>query len=438
LRATLRETSASLKTRDDELADCKTLIRLLSDQLEHAHKRIAVLADAPRNVQTIESPSTQSCKESNTKTLALQNSEFVIPSPAPSPRSLVSLESSIGRHSEDETTERNIAPYQLPIEMKQSVDSVTEIYIPLQLEHVPKTIRRRSMLDPPTHPIRTPFFRKQPQIPTKRNSKPITPAPSRINIDTPKSQLPPTPEDSPIPVKLPAQRGPITLRGRMFRSKSDLQDSKSLVETQDPPPAATKSVVKKNSLIRFWRSNSSKPKDETNKKPTAKEVFNLPSSPESSPIRNETTKNFTAPHESDKLSRYPKIKPVSIATTTVHTRRLSTPNPEWRHSIGRQVAEMVQHWEDETNKRNDKLVTCANYVASKRTSSFKDGSPSPLAVRAVKDGWTAKCSGSTTTLSRTPSLRGGERINNFRRQREDLVKKKMGLNNVSPNPVAAG
>ena len=90
----MRETQISLKSREDELADCKSLIRLLSDQLEHAHKRIAALADAPRSVQTIESPS-QEIKNAS----ILQSSEFVNTSPGGSPTSLVSLESSIGSHS---------------------------------------------------------------------------------------------------------------------------------------------------------------------------------------------------------------------------------------------------------------------------------------------------------------------------------------------------
>ena len=100
---------------------------------------------------------------------------------------------------------------------------------------------------------------------------------------------------------------------------------------------------------------------------------------------------------------------MSIATTTQSTN--TTPNPEWRHNIGRQVAEMVQHWEDETSRRNDKMVSCASYVSSKRLSSpnIKDTGVSPLAVRAVRDTWTAKSSASMTTISGTSSFRSERR-----------------------------
>ena len=429
----MRETSASLKTRDDELSDCKALIRLLSDQLEHAHKRIALLADAPRSIQTIESPSTQSYKESNKKTPILKSPEFVNTPPEGSPRSLVSFESSIRSHTEDKRAETAVR-HEPPSEVKESIESITEIQIPLHLEHAPKTIRRRSMRDqasPPVQPKRTPFFNRQSQIPLKGTSKVIARATSRAKADTSKPQLPPTPEDTPLPVKIPAERAQLNLRSRIFRSKSDLRESK-LVKAPDPP---TKSVVKKNSLIRFWRPKSAKPKEDSNKKQTAKEVFNYPPSPENTPVR-ETTTNFTATHESDKLSCYPKIRPVSVATTQTTNTGGSTPNPEWRHSIGRQVAEMVQHWEEETCKRSDKIVSCANYVASKRSTSLKDVGASPLAVRAVRDTWTAK-STTSAAVSRASSLRSGaERIDNLRRQREDLVRK-MGLSSVSPNALAA-
>src|SRR5947207_11145130 len=127
----------SLKSREDELADCKSLIRLLSEQLEHARKRITGLGDASRIVQTIEIPS-----QDIANTPILQSSKFVNTSPGGSPTSLVSLESSIRSHSEDDhTTEIQTSP-----ELKEPVETTKEIRIPLQLEHSPKTIQRRSML----------------------------------------------------------------------------------------------------------------------------------------------------------------------------------------------------------------------------------------------------------------------------------------------------
>ena len=79
---------------------------------------------------------------------------------------------------------------------------------------------------------------------------------------------------------------------------------------------------------------------------------------------------------------------------------------------------MVQHWEDETSRRNDKMVSCASYVSSKclSSASMKDIGASPLAVRAARDTWTAKSSASMTTTSRTSSFRSQ------RRPRDGLVR----------------
>src|SRR5271154_723097 len=234
------------------------------------------------------------------------------------------------------------------------VDSLRTIRIPRQLEHVPKNIRRNSMLvldeiSPPREPYHS--ERPQSQIPTKR--KPVSPdlqpssrrksqlvtrAVSRNKPDVPAVQLLPTPEDTPIPVKVPAQqRAPLTLKGRIFRSRSDLQDQPKSESDVPPEPI----VKKKTSFIRFWKKSPLVSK----KEPTAKAPHHKGHQPPH--ILPPREPNFTAPHESDKLSRYPKVRPSFLATTrSVAT---GTTNPEWRQSVGRQVAEMVQHWEEETN-----------------------------------------------------------------------------------------
>ena len=91
---------------------------------------------------------------------------------------------------------------------------------------------------------------------------------------------------------------------------------------------------------------------------------------------------------------------------------------------------MVQHWEEETSKRNDKIMSCANYVNEKRGSraSAKDFSVSPLDVRAARDAWTAKTL-AESSISRSQSLRGverSERMDKLRRERDELVRK-LGL-----------
>jgi hypothetical protein len=96
---------------------------------------------------------------------------------------------------------------------------------------------------------------------------------------------------------------------------------------------------------------------------------------------------------------------------------------------------MVQHWEEETNKRiPENMVSCAGYVASKRHYTppgtiVKDVSSS-LAVKAARDAWGMKAS----TVSRAQSLRVAERerverIGKLSSKREELVRK-IGLREV--------
>lgn len=391
MRGILREARASLKNREDELADSKALIRLLSDQLEHAQKRIASLTDFTMT-QTIESPS----QEEVEKPLTPQTSESVGTTPVESPVSLVSLESSIRSHSEDES------------QFKEYEDPITKIGNPLYLEHSPRIARRQSIRGQIFPPLQRTSFYERAQISLTRNSIPVTPAVTRVNVE--KTQLPPTPEDTPVPVKVANPKS--TLRSRIFRSKSDLRETKS-EPTAHPP---LNSVVKKNSLIRFWKPKSANKKDYIKTHTVPKEVY--PPSPETTALC-ETTKpvprqsdlsshresiKFTAPHESDKLSCYPKVRPASLVTTQNTS---TTRNAEWRQTIGRQVAEMVQHWEDESSKQNQNIVSCASYLSSKRvsSSSLKDVNVNPFVVRAARDAWTAKSIVSTETGSRTSSFR---------------------------------
>lgn len=163
------------------------------------------------------------------------------------------------------------------------------------------------------------------------------------------------------------------------------------------------------------------------------------------------------PHESDQLSRYPKIRPVSISTTTTNT---SSPK-EWRQSIGRQVTEMVQHWEEESSRRGSdiRVSGSGNGSASTNRSSghmkrvSRDVSASPLAVKAARDAWTAKANAAKaniakTTLSKTnggngfggttllDSAKGGLKVDKLRNKRDELVRK-LGLSTVPPNAAAA-
>jgi hypothetical protein len=291
-------------------------------------------------------------------------------------------------------------------------------------------------ISPPHEPYHS--QRRQSQIPTKR--KPASPdlqpssrrksqlvTVSRSKPTLPVIELPPTPEETPIPTKLPAQqRPPLTLKGRIFRSKSDLQDPTKSEPDVPPEPI----VKKKTSFIRFWKKSPPAPKKEPTPKPPVTKPITTYSSRQPTPP---PEPNFTAPHESDKLSRYPKVRPSSLSTT--RSMATATTNPEWRHSVGRQVAEMVQHWEEETSKRiPENIVSCAGYVASKRHSSppgtiVKDVSSS-LAVKAARDAWGMKAA----TVSRAESLRvvereRVERIGRLSSKREELVRK-MGLREV--------
>jgi hypothetical protein len=453
----------ALKTRDDELKDCKALIRLLSDQLENAHKRITSITNAPRSVQTSDSPLSHSERallhserQSSRKTPILQSSEFDDISPGGSPGSLVSLESSIGSQSEDEEpgSDGIGMPEETVINLKEPLETIKKIRIPRTLEHSPKTTRRQSMLEQISPPLqaRTPLYvdRRQSYISSHRNSRLVTPESqaqtsqrdsrlvtpgvSRVTAAFPTRNLPPTPDDTPVPIK-PAAPRPLTLRGRIFRSKADFHDNEP-EEPKVPPP---KPVVKKNSLIRFWKPKAAPPAKPTeSKKISSKEVSNYPPTAEKTPkVPLHDSTNITMPHESDQLSRYPKIRPVSVAASNSTTATTSTA-ADWRQSIGRQVTEMVQHWEEETSRRTDTVISCANYVSSKRLSSTsaKDIGASPLAVKAARDAWTAKVNAPVIKPASVTSRERGERIDKLRRQRDELVRK-LGLSTVPPNAAAA-
>ena len=98
---------------------------------------------------------------------------------------------------------------------------------------------------------------------------------------------------------------------------------------------------------------------------------------------------------------------------------------------------MVQHWEEETSRRTDTVISCANYVSSKRlSSSVNDVAASPLAVKAARDAWTAKVNAPVAKPASVTSRERGERIDKLRRQRDELVRK-LGLSTVPPNAAAA-
>jgi hypothetical protein len=428
----LEDTRRVLKVRDEEVASCKALIRLLSDQLENAHKRINTITNSPRTISPdIPLPPE---RRSARKTPTLQSTEFIKASPGGSPGSLVSLESSIGSQSEDEEMESFDTDIHddTVVAVRDTVESMKDIRVPFKLEHSPKVDRRGSIIDTmvPVTQHRTPLYsdRQQSRISAPSSSKVITPPDSQpsqrvsrlatrgVRGRLPTNGLPPTPDDSPVPARITSNRPPMTLRGRIFRSKTDVH------ETSTPPQNDPPTVVKKNSLIRFWKTKSPN-SSRTDKKPTAKEVFDYPPSPEKTPkLPLRDTTNITLP-ESDHLSRYPRIRPVSVATT-----QTQTTGSAWRHSIGRQVSEMVQHWEHETTRRSD-IVSCAGYVSAKRVSV----EASPLAVKAARDAWTA------TTMrgnGKRTSEERGERMDKLRRQRDELVRK-LGLSTVPPNAAAA-
>lgn len=439
MRVTLRDVQVSLKTREDELSGCKALICLLSDQLEHAHKRIAELADVPKSLSTSDSSSIHSEQISVKETSLMRRSKSIDRSSAGSVISLVSLESSVGRDTDNELQKNVEEGQQSRIATKGPVESIKEIRIPPVLEHVPKMIGRRSVLEDLSGPVKTnnrsPFYNNRclshVSIPSTNSPNSIPDLTARTLQSTPKIVTPgtsrrtgglteptllPTPEETGMFLKPPLQR---TLRSRIFRSKSDIHQPVQNQPT-DPPE---KSVANKNSFIRFFRPKHPSAKESTGL--SRKETLDHRISP-TKPSAPPAVTNFTEPHESDKLSRYPKMR--SVSTGLVHSiipgASTHSPSPEWRHRIGRQVSEMVKHWEQESSKLNEKKVSCVNAT---RASSIKDVSMNPLAVRATRDIWAAKAVG--TKVEKAVSLRSmerGERKDQLRRQRNESVSK-LGL-----------
>jgi len=450
----LREIRSTIKTREDEIADCRSLIRLLSDQLETAHKRIASLTDQQKSLPSIsipspttEGPDGMSLKDTPTS----ENSAYHDASDdsiLTSPISLVSLESGIKTHSDEEepmdTTVIKLESDDPFVEEKQTAESIHgEIHLPPKLEHCPRTVRRQSMLDqirplPSAHSTFCYHDRHRgPLLPSKRNPKLVTPIVTHVNVEVSKTHLTPTPEETPLPMKQATQRA-ARLRSRIFRSKSALNDlsSNGLTSVErrpTAPPTATKFVTKKNSLLRFWASKISSPGEDQRKSSSAA----IPGTEAVANVRlstrypGERSNVFAAPHESDQLSRYLKVRPTTSYPTTRTTSTTATTNPEWRRSVGRQVSEMVQHWEHESNTCQQRPLSCAAYVSSKCTSSsaanLKDSgvtAANAMAVRAARDAWTLRASSTAGSLSRSSSLRsaglGGEGL---RRSRDELGRK---------------
>ena len=351
-----------------------------------------------------------------------------------SPISLVSLESGIKTHSDEEEEPTDTTVIKLEsddpfVEEKEPAESMyEEIHLPPKLEHCPRTIRRQSLLDQ-IHPLpsghstsRYNDRHRGPLLPSKRRSKLVTPVVTRVNVEVPKTHLTPTLEGTPLPMKQATQRA-ARLRSRIFRSKSALDDlssndSTSVEGQSTPPPSATQFVTKKNSLLRFWVSKISSMGEDKNKSSSA----TIPGTEAVANVRlskrypGEGSNLFTAPHESDQLSRYPKVRPTTSYTTTRTTTTATTTNPEWRRSVGRQVSEMVQHWEHESKTSQQRPLSCATYVSSKCASSsaanLKDygvTAANAMAVRAARDAWTARASSTAGTLSRSSSLRSAGR-----------------------------
>ena len=436
----MRETRSTIKTREDEIADCRSLIRLLSDQLETAHKRIASLTDQQKSLPSIsipspttEGPDGMSLKDTPTS----ENSGYHDASDdslLASPISLVSLESGIKTHSDEEEEPTDTTVIKLEsddpfVEEKEPAESMyEEIHLPPKLEHCPRTIRRQSLLDQ-IHPLpsghstsRYNDRHRGPLLPSKRRSKLVTPVVTRVNVEVPKTHLTPTPEGTPLPMKQATQRA-ARLRSRIFRSKSALDDlssndSTSVEGQSTPPPSATQFVTKKNSLLRFWVSKISSMGEDKNKSSSA----TIPGTEAVANVRlskrypGEGSNLFTVPHESDQLFRYPKVRPTTSYTTTRTTTTATTTNPEWRRSVGRQVSEMVQHWEHESKTSQQRPLSCAAYVSSKCASSsaanLKDygvTAANAMAVKAARDAWTARASSTAGTLSRSSSLRSAGR-----------------------------
>lgn len=100
---------------------------------------------------------------------------------------------------------------------------------------------------------------------------------------------------------------------------------------------------------------------------------------------------------------------------------------------------MVQHWEEETSRRTDNIISCSKYVAAKRLSSTNstDVSTSRSAVRAARDAWSAKAD--AASAPRAASLRSierRERIDRLAPRMDELVMK-LGIRNISPNAAIA-
>lgn len=456
----MKELRNTLKTRDNELADCRDLIRLLSKQLESTHLKLKDLTTTPRSTPPKPRVSPIRTRDSGPlKTPVLQNDEFPAASPIGSPFSLVSLESSIRSHDEDEeevvTDETAVEENIIPIpkeELNNPTPEIEEIRIPSKLEHSPKKARRHSMIPTAMESNRAPppymherRHSRAPSIPLSESLVPatisrphtafkaglVTPAPSRGLI----TAIPPTPEYTPgLPKTSVLQRN--TIRGRIFGQKAEQTKQSELPSSSNPPK--DKSIAKKNSLIRFFKQKSSTNKVKMdiphNPDPIAsstKEVVH----PKEALSRNtpaETARprplataaamhsqqgttiqtNFTAPHESDKLSRYPDI------------RRLSVPNPptvpqkrDWRHT---QVSEMVQHWETRRDTAGEK-----ERKRFSTTSLSGVAGASQMAVRAARDAWTAKSlgtQGGKGVVGKGKEERR-ERIDKLRKQRDELVRK---------------
>ena len=419
------------------------MIRLLNGQMERADKRISALTISSRSLRTSRPPSPPSEQLVEPTSPLLQNGEFVDTSPESSPRSLVSFESSIRRGSdESERSTFDIDIGEERSEVKEPEEEIKTIRVPFKLEHSPKTNRRESLLDqlspPPTITShRVPLYseRRRSQIPSKghststtrsiqthlpsnQHSKIVTPAVSRVHAMS-KGKLPPTPDDTPVALKSRPQHSP-SLRNRIFRSKSDILD-------QEPTPikeSPQKTISKKSSFINFWKPKATATQTkETRPSVTIETVTPIPEKSGKTRIR-ESSPQLALPHESDKLSRYPKVRPVSVATSATSS---GSQTKEWRQSIGRQVSEMVQHWEDESSKRTD-----TGSISSKRASSTMTDISS-LAVKAARDAWTAKANSSGSMTGKT-SIR--ERNDKWRRSRDELVRK-LGLSTIPPNAAAA-
>ena len=374
-----------------------------------------------------------------------------------------------------------------------------EIRMPFSLEHSPRQTRSQSLLEeisPQRAHQRTPLYsdRRTSQISTQshssshrdsraypekhfqdehsrderghivslRNRQYVTPAVSKVTDIITRNHLPPTPDATPIPIK-PTQK-PTTLRSRLFRSKSNLPDpNQNLIPEQET--ALSKQIVKKSSLIRFWKSKSQSSESEDlnprNSQVLTSKAQNVayPPTPEKTPasVKENKENGIELTNESDRLSRYPKARGVSIASTTTNA---ASPK-EWRQSIGRQVTEMVQHWEEESSRRrSDTRVSGSGNGSVGSSSGYsmrgnRDISASPLAVKAARDAWTAKANAAKTISARTTSTtsktnrgngpwgavlgdpaKGGLKVDKLRNKRDELVRK-LGLSTVPRNAAAA-